>query len=77
MKTMFAIAFLIIIFSLFLSVKTHREMNRMGNYSRIYSGTLIDMISPDVSIVYDKYSNPGLEYKKIDFEDNKIVSGRK
>ena len=77
MKRMFIFAFLIIVFSLFLSVRTYREMNTGGKIEKAYSGTLPDMMNPDIAVVYEKYSNPGLEYKKMDYEGLKIVTGRK
>jgi len=76
-KRIIITASLIIVLSLILAVKTNTEMNRDNNVSRLYSGTLLDMMSPDIAPVYNKYSNPGLEYKKLDFEDVKIVMGRK
>ena len=60
MKRIIVTACLIIGLSVLLSVKTNKEMNRDNNLSRLYSGPLVDMMSPDIAPVYsmnEKYAN--------------------
>ena len=52
MKRIIVTACLIIGLSLILSVKTSKEMNRGNNISKLYSGTLVDMISPEIAPTY-------------------------
>lgn len=52
MKRIIVTACLIIGLSVLLSVKTNKEMNRDSNVSRLYSGTLVDMVSPNIAPTY-------------------------
>ena len=59
MKRIIITASLIIGLSLVLTVNTNTEINRDNNLSRLYSGTLVDMVSPNIAPTYslnDKYA---------------------
>lgn len=52
MKRIIITACLIFGLSILLSVKTNNEISREDNISKLYSGTLVDMLSPDIAPVY-------------------------
>ena len=52
MKRIIITASLIIGLSLILTVITNSEINRDNNLSELYSGTLVDMMSPDIAPTY-------------------------
>jgi len=59
MKRIIITASLIIGLSLILAVKTNTEINRDNNLSKLYSGTLVDMVSPIIAPTYslnDKFA---------------------
>ena len=58
MKRIIITASLIIGLSLILAVNTNTEINSDNEISRLYSGTLVDMVSPNIAPTYslnDKY----------------------
>ena len=52
MKRIIITAFLIFGLSIYLSVKTNNEIYKQDNISKLYSGTLVDMLSPDIAPTY-------------------------
>ena len=52
MKRIIITASLIIGLSLILTLITNSEINRDNNLSELYSGTLVDMMSPDIAPTY-------------------------
>jgi len=52
MKRILITASLIIGLSLILAVNTNTKMNSDNNLSRLYSGTLVDMVSPNIAPTY-------------------------
>ena len=52
MKRIFITATLIISLSTILLFKTNEEINGNNNVSHLYSGTLVDMVSPKIAPTY-------------------------
>jgi len=52
MKRIIVTACLIISLSLILSARTSKEINSDNDVSRLYSGTLVDMVSSNIAPTY-------------------------